>query len=73
MMCNLTIIKRIYNTLKKSGVKGTAKQIISELFPKRISNYEKYFMDLNGKSGLELGGPSKIFRKRGEIPIYPIL
>jgi SAM-dependent methyltransferase len=39
----------------------------------KISNYEIYFENLNGKNGLEIGGPSTIFEKNGPIPIYHIL
>jgi len=32
-----------------------------------------YREHLAGKSGLEIGGPSSVFKKSGELPIYPVL
>ncbi|MBS1504915.1 MAG: class I SAM-dependent methyltransferase, partial [Bacteroidetes bacterium] len=37
---------------------------------KELHELDKYF---NGKNGLEIGGPSKIFGKEGYIPIYPLV
>lgn len=42
-------------------------------FPPRIDNHRFYRSCLKGKKGLELGGPSKIFSKRGLIPVYPVI
>jgi len=39
----------------------------------RIKNYRPYFDRLQGKSGLEIGGPTKLFQKSGILPIYPII
>jgi len=39
----------------------------------KINNYEIYSKILRDKTGLEIGGPSKIFEEEGDIPIYPII
>ncbi len=39
----------------------------------RIDNYKLYYSHLNGKSALEIGGPSWIFGARGLMPLYRIL
>lgn len=39
----------------------------------KINNYEIYFKNLSAKNGLEIGGPSQIFNKKGELPIYSII
>ena len=51
--------------------------IISKLkrafFPPRVPNYKEYVRLFRGRSGLEIGGPSKLFTKRGLIPLYPVI
>jgi len=39
---------------------------------KKIQKLNEIEVFFSGKSGLEIGGPSKIFGKAGYIPIYPI-
>ncbi len=36
----------------------------------KSENYRKYF---KGKSGLEIGGPSKVFTSSGQLPIYDVM
>jgi predicted SAM-dependent methyltransferase len=36
-----------------------------------IPKYDDVFLHIKGKLGLEIGGPSNIFKKNGPIPIYP--
>jgi SAM-dependent methyltransferase len=40
---------------------------------KRISNYDLFFEALLGKSGIEIGGPSPIFKDNKILPIYKII
>jgi len=40
---------------------------------KRIKKFKQYSSRLNGGSGLEIGGPSWMFSKRGLIPLYTVL
>jgi SAM-dependent methyltransferase len=52
---------------------GIAQKVMSKLFRQRIpgfSSIRKYFA---GKSGIEIGGPSKIFRYKGLLPLYPLV
>ena len=39
-------------------------------FPKRIPNYKKYIGALFQLKGLEIGGPSPAFDKKGYLPLY---
>ena len=41
-----------------------------EIFPKRIPNYKLYQNQVNGKNGLEIGGPSFAFSSKGFLPLY---
>lgn len=56
----------------------TARTILKKLwtavgYRRPISNFAVYEKALRGKHGLEIGGPSSIFRRRNRIPIYPII
>ncbi len=42
-------------------------------FPPRIPRYRFYTKLLKGKEGLEVGGPTKLFGRRGLVPVYPVL
>lgn len=52
---------------------GFISRVARKLFPYRIPTYKIYRELLYGKRGLEIGGPTKLFGKRGLLPIYPIL
>jgi SAM-dependent methyltransferase len=58
------MIKRVRNLLSRE---------IRNIFPERINNYESYLALLKGKAGLEIGGPSDIFKKRGLLPVYQVI
>lgn len=47
--------------------------IMFKLLRKKVGDYRIYEEALRGKRGLEIGGPSGMFRKGGIIPIYPIV
>jgi len=36
-------------------------------------DYQAYYQNHQGKEGLEIGGPSQIFRENDKLPIYPLL
>ena len=55
------LLSKILNNLEK---------IFRKYFPKRIPNASLYINTLKGLSGLEIGGPSFAFSKKGFIPIY---
>jgi SAM-dependent methyltransferase len=54
--CVLRLIKKIYNHFQ-NGVK-------------RIKHYNKIKIYFKNKNGLEIGGPSDIFREKNYIPVY---
>ncbi len=53
-------------------LKSKILSLISIIFRQRVKNYQIIFNNLNGKDGLEIGGPSKLFKKKNILPIYPI-
>jgi SAM-dependent methyltransferase len=62
-----TIINKIGKFLSKAMRNVLAKRT------KKINNYKLYSTYFKGKNGLEIGGPSDIFKKRGLVPVYKSL
>ncbi len=46
---------------------------MSYVFPKRIGSFKLYSDCLTGTNGLEIGGPSNIFKGTGLIPVYRVI
>ena len=67
------MLKRIFSALKKKGILELVSSGLFKFRRKKINNYEIYFTNLSRKSGLEIGGPTRIFRKRNILPVYPIV
>ncbi|MFA6432139.1 MAG: methyltransferase domain-containing protein [Candidatus Margulisiibacteriota bacterium] len=56
------------------GLSGTWQLIKIKLpYLSRLKGYQAYLNILNGKKGLEIGGPTAYFRKTGPLPIYPVI
>ena len=64
--------KTIYSLLKKDGVYGALRAICRLVIPKRLEYYPQCKPYLQSRIGLEVGGPSDIFKKRGHVPVYSI-
>ncbi len=47
--------------------------IPARIYKFKVQNYEIYKHALTRKHGLEVGGPSGIFKKRNILPVYPIV
>jgi SAM-dependent methyltransferase len=58
------IFKKIKNKLMRTA---------RNLFPQRVNNFDLYISCFKGKKGLEIGGPSNIFKESGLLPIYKII
>jgi len=67
------MLKRIFSALKKKGILELVLSRLFKFHAKKVNNYEIYFTNLSRKSGLEVGGPTRIFRKRSILPVYPIV
>lgn len=48
-------------------------KLFRKLIPRRAECSKQCGKLLDGKYGLEIGGPSRIFRKKGLLPIYPVI
>ena len=54
-------------------VRTPAVRLLQKIFPPRITRYRTYLERLRGGYGLEIGGPSKVFSRRGIVPVYPVV
>ncbi len=46
---------------------------LSRIYKPKIENYKLYKDSLSAKAGLEIGGPSGIFKRRNILPVYSII
>jgi len=66
------IINQFKELIKHQGIKGSINTILRRLFNPRAKSSKILKQFLAGKYGLEIGGPSNIFKYIGILPIYPI-
>ena len=62
------MLKKIIRKYLPSNILLFLKDVLA-IFKKKIKNYHLYTQAIGDKNGLEIGGPSPIFRKY--LPIYP--
>ena len=65
--------KKSFVVINENGLRYKFKIALSKILGKRISNFAYINELFNDKYGLEIGGPSKIFRIEGLIPLYNIV
>ncbi len=66
-------LKSVYGVLNEKGLSYTFNKIVSKIMARKIDHYVIIKELIIDKYGLEVGGPSGIFRNRGFIPIYNIV
>ncbi len=67
---NTIMIQKIINLYNTTGLTGFIDAVRAPIFPRRS---KKYYLAKNivlNKYGLEIGGPSSIFKSKGVFPIY---
>ena len=67
-------ISRTMNRLRRDGVAAVLKDVMLRL--RRPSPHPAYAEFRNlfiGKRGLEVGGPSALFRKGSHLPVYAVV
>jgi SAM-dependent methyltransferase len=64
------VIKRIRTKLASEGIVGIADAIRRRMWPVRRPSYALAVPLLQGKVGLEIGGPSDLFKRKGPMPAY---
>jgi predicted SAM-dependent methyltransferase len=66
------MIKKAYANIKSNGVSGLLKAMYSRPLPQRLEYYPYRKSFFESGVGLEIGGPSGIFRQQGCIPVYSV-
>ncbi len=64
------MIRKIYSVLRTRGPVGLWRAVMDELFPAGRLALKGGKALFRGKAGLEIGGPSPIFGRRGLLPVY---
>jgi SAM-dependent methyltransferase len=66
------MIKKTYSIFKYQGIRGLFYALFSRILPRRLVFYKHCRSFFKSKTGLEIGGPSSIFRRTGLIPVYTV-
>ena len=59
--------------MKTSTISRAFQKISAKIFRKRVADFKTIKKLFIGKSGLEVGGPSRIFKHKGLLPLYKIV
>ena len=66
------MLRRIINVIKTKGFIGLSKSVHGRFFPKQVSSFKNNEYLFSEKIGLEIGGPSTLFKKRNSYPVYTV-
>lgn len=66
------MISRILRIYRMRGASGVVSAIYRRLLHPRVTNFDALADGIRGRVGLEIGGPSDIFRRSNLFPVYPI-
>lgn len=66
-------LKKVFEVLKGKGVGYAVKKSWEKLNPERIPKLDEIQALFKHKKGLEIGGPSGLFRNDGFIPLYSVI
>jgi SAM-dependent methyltransferase len=64
------MLKKIFFVIKSQGVKSVLSFIRQRIYPLRAKSFQLCNQLTTNKIGLEIGGPSGIFKQTGILPIY---
>jgi SAM-dependent methyltransferase len=70
------MIRKAIDIFRARGISGLLRATNSRvraLLASRAKSFLTYKNQFIGKSGIEIGGPSQVFSKRGIFPVYPIV
>ena len=70
---NINKIRRILFYFKTLSISEIHYFILSKFVNIKLSGYKKYLAYFNGKSGLEIGGPTDCFCSNKSLPIYSVI
>ncbi len=63
---------KMVSVAQHGGVIKLARKVWRRFFPPRLREFRRHTHRFANRIGLEIGGPSQIFSKRGLTPVYPI-
>ena len=66
------MIKRINTVLRTRGLEALFRIAYCRAFHSRLASFQNCGPMFRGKAGLEIGGPSGVFGRRGLFPVYPL-
>jgi hypothetical protein len=66
------LINKIHSRLKAEGLGGLLGAAYRRVLPYRPACYSLGKPFVENKVGLEIGGPSRLFKRNGSLPIYPV-
>ncbi len=66
------MIESIKRKFRSEGLSGLLRGAMRKIVPRRLHCYRKYLACFEGKIGLEVGGPSLVFGRRGLFPVYRV-
>jgi SAM-dependent methyltransferase len=77
-LANLVARTRVWaqqarSVVRSRGLRGLAESIGRRVSRRRATSFHECAARVTGKSGLEIGGPSGVFRPGGILPIYPLV
>ena len=67
------MIGRITGVLQRHGIRGLLMRAGRRILPRKARCSRLCAVLLEGRSGLEIGGPSELFSARGVLPVYPVV
>lgn len=67
------MIQRVLKTYKSSGFMGVFRAVRHQFFPSKAKCFSLCEQLLADGSGLEIGGPSDVFKGSGVLPVYPFI
>ena len=64
------MLKKVILILKENGIRGLVKTILNYIYPQKSTTFKICRDLLQNKTGLEIGGPSNLFTRKGLLPLY---
>jgi SAM-dependent methyltransferase len=67
------LLKKVFFVLKSQGYNGLLATVRQRIFSQKALCFQTCEKFVLNKTGLEIGGPSGVFKRMGILPIYPIV
>lgn len=64
---------KIFRARGVSGLLHATSSRVRTILAGRAKSFSRYKNQFLGKSGIEIGGPSQVFSRRGIFPVYPLV